>query len=183
MHNSVARWLIPFLFVAVVFSGGSAFPAEPIDVPDTLFVRGLSRLKAKKFPTAKGSSHGRLDFNAVGRCGIQLEGLLTLIGDCEFSQNNKIIMMVPDPDSIDNAIASFLDVSIFKFPLRGFEPGRVSLKIKLKQKAGEITGKVRFKMNFIAQLVVPGDPAAPEVEVVEPFQMKYRFKSKVSLSE
>ena len=181
MHSSFSSSFVSFLVGVTVFTAGCASLAHALEVPDFVLVTGQSLVKLKEFGKQKGVTNGRLDFDANNRCSLQLEGLLTLIGDCKFSSSNKKVSLTPDPESAEGAIFSFLEASVFKPGVRGAEPGKMKVRIKLKERNDDVIGKVRFKMHFIASLALAQDPSDPGPEVVRPLSFKYRYKGKTLL--
>jgi len=184
MTSSIGRWFTSFLFVAVVSVWVTTPLVRASEFEGKWFFSGLSRLKVKKVGKFVGATAGSIAFKANGRFEFELDGLLKLRGDFICPENSRKIFLTPDPESVEPALLSFLAPSIFQVPLRGVEPGKLKLKVKLKKKNDEDILKVRFTMKFDALLaLLPANPDEPGPEVVEPFQMKYRYKGQSLPSE
>jgi len=162
------------VFVVSVFVTPAV--AEPIEVPGTAWLLGgVSRLKVKKVGKFGQSTFGQIDFKQNDRFVLVLEEFFTLSGAYECRRRR--CLLTPDPVSLEKALVSLLEGTVFGFALRGVAPGNVKFKVKLKTKKGTEFVKVRLRIVFDALLALdaenPDDPAA---ELIEPFRMKYRYK-------
>jgi len=167
-----------FVFLLVAVMSGAVIPAgaQTSEVPGTAWeLGGVSRLKVKKFGKFAQLTFGRIDFRRNGRFLLDMKNFFTLSGtyDCR----GRRCLLTPEPDSLEKALLSLLEGSLFEAALRGIEPRKAKFKIKIRNKKGTDVAKVRFKIVFNARLALAVEnPEDPEAEVIEPFRMKYRYK-------
>lgn len=184
MTHSTGRRFLFFLFAAVVSVWVTTPLVRASEIEGTWIFAGSSRFNVKKIGKFVGGTTGSIKFTPNGRFAFVLDGLLKLRGDFVCPENSRKVLLTLDPESVEPTILSFLEPSIFQFPLRGVEPRTVKLKVRLKKTKDEDIIKVRFKMKFDALLaLLPENPNDPEPEVVEPFRMKYRYKAQAILSQ
>lgn len=150
--------------------------AETIEIPGTSWqLGGETRLKVKKDGKFKQGTLGSLTFERNGGFRLVLEELFTVDGIYECKRHRCVL--TPDPDSLEHALVSLLEKTVFAFALRGVEPGKVRFKVKVRSKKDTDFIKTRFKIKFDALLALAQEnPDDADAEVIEPFRMRFKFK-------
>jgi hypothetical protein len=169
------RVFAAFLALVVMSACTAAALAQAPDHSGTSWsLGGSTRLRVKKFGKFGQPATGRVEFSSDGRFMLVLDGFFTLSGD--YDCGGRQCALDPDPDSLESALNSLLQVSVFQFAARGVEPSKVKLKVRLRTKRGTDTVKARLSIQFNALLALKGmNPNDPEAELIKPFRMKFRF--------